>query len=60
MQNWFLRKKGQQCPSLVSIGKELTIREIEDIIINGQGAMPGSLVDEEDAQILAKWLSECQ
>ncbi len=32
--------------------------EIHDIIINGQGGMPGGIIKGEEAEAVAKWLSE--
>ncbi|EGL82256.1 menaquinol-cytochrome c reductase (cytochrome b/c subunit) [Caldalkalibacillus thermarum TA2.A1] len=40
------------------IGSELNKDEIKEVIINGQGSMPGGLVtDEEDLEALAEWLA---
>lgn len=41
-------------PSLV--GTELPQEEIEDILINGKGTMPGGLVPEENVAAMAEWV----
>lgn len=48
---------GGMAPQLAGIGSKLSEGEIYDIVVNGQGAMPGGLVDNNEAQQLAKWLS---
>lgn len=45
-------------PELTTVGSKLSADEISDIIVNGQGTMPGGLVSNEEADILAEWLSE--
>ena len=46
-------------PALDTIGGKLSEEEIYDIIINGQGAMPGGIVERDEvAERIAKWLSE--
>jgi|SRR5699024_663126 len=49
---------GDTGPDLTKIGDELSEDEIHDVIDNGQGAMPAGLVEGEEADELAKWLSE--
>ena len=49
---------GVSAPGLISVGAKLSESEIHDIIINGQGAMPGGLAKGEEAKILSEWLSE--
>lgn len=39
-------------------GNGLSANEIEDIVENGQGGMPGGLVAGDDLTVLADWLSE--
>lgn len=49
---------GGEVPALDSIGSKLSKEEIYDIIINGQGAMPGGIVERDEvAERIAKWLS---
>lgn len=50
---------GGAAPELTKIGNELSEDEIKDIIINGtDGGMPGGLVNDGQAEALAKWLGE--
>ncbi|WP_169891057.1 DUF2628 domain-containing protein [Litchfieldia alkalitelluris] len=44
-------------PALYDIGSKLTQGEIEDVIINGQGIMPGRIVSESESEIIAEWLA---
>ncbi|MGJ7920281.1 c-type cytochrome [Neobacillus sp. LXY-4] len=50
--------EGKSGPSLKAIGGKLHQEDIYEIIINGKGMMPGGLVSETDAKILANWLAE--
>ena len=45
-------------PALNNIGAHYSEEEILDIIVNGQGKMPGGLVKGEEAEALAAWLAE--
>ena len=45
-------------PALNDVGSRYSEEEILNIILNGQGAMPGGLVQGEEAEALAKWLAE--
>lgn len=45
-------------PDLTTVGSSLSAEDIQGIIVNGQGSMPGGLVGNEEADILAEWLSE--
>ncbi|MFA1820435.1 cytochrome c550 [Virgibacillus oceani] len=47
-------------PELAEVGNRLGEDEIIDIIMNGQGAMPGGLVSEDEAQAITTWLLEEQ
>lgn len=47
-------------PDLTSVGGKLSADEIKEIIVNGVGTMPGGLVGNEEAEVLAEWLSEKQ
>jgi mono/diheme cytochrome c family protein len=51
---------GGMGPELVEVGNRLGEDEIFDIIMNGQGSMPGGLVSEEEAQAITTWLLEEQ
>ncbi|MCA1026784.1 MULTISPECIES: cytochrome c551 [Cytobacillus] len=44
-------------PALDKIGANYSADEIHDIIINGKGAMPGGLLNEEEANTVAEWLA---
>ena len=43
-------------PQLDNIGSKL----IQQIIVNGTGAMPGRIVDDETASEIAEWLSDME
>ncbi|ASN05207.1 cytochrome c550 [Virgibacillus necropolis] len=45
-------------PDLTQVGSRYSKEEIKDIIINGKGTMPAGLVQEPQAEALAKWLAE--
>ena len=45
-------------PSLADVGERLSEEEIQDVILNGRGGMPGGLLQGEDAEAAAAWLSE--
>jgi|SRR5690625_233196 len=49
---------GGMGPDLTKVGADLSVDEIEDIIVNGQGSMPPGLAVGEEAQALAEWLGE--
>lgn len=53
-----LELEGGMGPALNNIGATLSEEEIHDVIVNGQGAMPGNLIQGEEADAVAKWLSE--
>ena len=40
---------GGSAPALTNVGSKYTEAEIHDIIINGQGGMPGGLIKGEEA-----------
>ncbi|SFL81619.1 cytochrome c550 [Gracilibacillus orientalis] len=54
--------EGGSGPSLNDVNERLSVEEIESMIINGSdnGNMPGGLVSNEEATVLAEWLSEGQ
>lgn len=45
-------------PNLTKVGGDHSEEEIHGIIMNGQGAMPPGMATEDEADVLAKWLSE--
>jgi mono/diheme cytochrome c family protein len=45
-------------PDLDKIGSKYSKDEIEAIIVNGQGGMPGGILKGEDADAVASWLAE--
>ncbi|MEW8968264.1 MULTISPECIES: cytochrome c550 [Exiguobacterium] len=45
-------------PALTGVGERLSAEEIANIIVNGQGSMPGGLASAEEAEVLATWLLE--
>ena len=45
-------------PDLTKVGADLSVDEIEDVIVNGKGSMPPGLAVGEEAKALAEWLSE--
>jgi len=45
-------------PDLTAVGSSLSADDIKDVIDNGQGTMPGGLVQGEEAELLAEWISE--
>lgn len=49
--------EGTVGPALDKVGNSLSKEEIETIILEGAGGMPGGLVTGDDASQLAEWLS---
>lgn len=45
-------------PDLTNVGSKLSADEIETIIVEGQGSMPGGLLAGDDATAVAEWLAE--
>ncbi|MDN7226209.1 cytochrome c [Planococcus liqunii] len=45
-------------PALNNVGSRLSEEEIRGVIDNGQGAMPPDIIEGEEADAVAKWLSE--
>jgi len=45
-------------PALDKIGATLSEEEIHTVIIEGQGGMPGGIIEGEEAEAVAKWLAE--
>lgn len=50
--------EGASGPALDKIGAEMSEAEIRDVIANGQGGMPGNIIEGEEADAVAKWLAE--
>ncbi|MCY8232615.1 c-type cytochrome [Priestia endophytica] len=50
--------QGGSGPPLNRVGLKYQQNEIEDIINNGKGAMPGGVISAEEAKIVAEWLSQ--
>ena len=50
--------EGASGPALKEVGSKYSEEEIETIIVNGQGSMPGGMVEDAEAEALAKWLAE--
>jgi len=51
---------GEMVPDLTKVGADLSVDEIEDVIVNGKGSMPPGLAVGEETKALAEWLSEHQ
>ncbi|GGB29149.1 c-type cytochrome [Virgibacillus dakarensis] len=49
---------GGMGPNLQKVGGKLSKDEIKNTILNGKGQMPAGLVPDDQAEALAKWLSE--
>lgn len=45
-------------PPLNDVGARLSEEEIRNVIDNGQGAMPPDIIEGEEADAVAQWLSE--
>ncbi|MFN7249476.1 MAG: c-type cytochrome [Anaerobacillus sp.] len=52
--------EGASGPSLEGISERYTVEEIENIIKHGQGSMPGGLVSDEEAELIAEWLHQVE
>lgn len=50
--------QGSIGPSLQTIGSKLSKDEIQTVILNGQGNMPGGLLQADQASKVAEWLAE--
>ena len=50
--------EGASGPAIDTIGADMSEAEIHDVIINGQGGMPGGIIEGEEADAVAKWLAE--
>ncbi|WAA10392.1 cytochrome c550 [Fervidibacillus albus] len=49
--------EGVSGPALINVGDRLSRDEIETVLINGRGIMPGGLVPEEQLDEMVDWLS---
>jgi cytochrome c551 len=49
--------EGKVGPDLANVGSKYSKDEIKQIIENGQGGMPGGLIQGEDADKVADWLA---
>ena|SRR5690625_1464882 len=45
-------------PDLTNVGSNQSAEDIEEIILNGQGSMPGGLLSGDDAKAVAEWLAD--
>lgn len=50
--------QGAVGPNLQKIGGKLSKDEIQEIIVNGKGNMPGGMVPAEQASEVAEWLAK--
>ncbi|MBD1379804.1 c-type cytochrome [Metabacillus arenae] len=50
--------QGGSGPPLEKVGGKYGQNEIEEIINNGKGAMPAGVISQEEAAIVAEWLSQ--
>lgn len=51
--------EGMSGPALTDVGSRLSAEDIENIIRNGQGAMPANVIqDDEEITAVAAWLAE--
>lgn len=50
--------EGASAPAIDKAGATHSEEEIHDIIINGQGGMPGGIIKGDDAEAVAAWLAE--
>ncbi|KIL46542.1 hypothetical protein KP77_26690 [Jeotgalibacillus alimentarius] len=52
--------EGASGPNLEEVGSRLSQDEILQVIQEGQGRMPGNLIEGEEAEVVAEWLSGMQ
>ncbi|KIL42950.1 c-type cytochrome [Jeotgalibacillus campisalis] len=50
--------EGSSAPDISSVGARKSYDEILDVILEGQGMMPGGMLEGESAEEVANWLSE--
>lgn len=51
--------EGMSGPKLADVGARLSAEDIENVIRNGQGAMPANVIeDDEEITAVAAWLAE--
>jgi cytochrome c551 len=49
--------EGGGAPALTDVGSRYSKEDIEGIIVNGKGGMPGGILKGEEASAVAEWLS---
>lgn len=49
---------GSVGPDISNVGDDFTEEELVEIMVNGEGDMPPTLLDEEEAEALSEWLLE--
>ncbi|WP_243388275.1 cytochrome c551 [Bacillus kexueae] len=49
--------QGGAGPQLTEVGAKYSEDEIKSIIVNGQGGMPGGILNESEAAVVAEWLA---
>ncbi|WP_019394897.1 cytochrome c551 [Priestia filamentosa] len=49
--------QGNNGPNLQQVGKKYSKEELSEIIVNGRGSMPKGLLEKEEANKVAEWLS---
>lgn len=50
--------EGASAPAIDKIGAKLSEEEIKDVILDGQGGMPGGIIKGDDADAVAAWLAD--
>lgn len=50
--------EGASAPAIDKIGATLSEEEIKDVILDGQGGMPGGIIKGDDADAVAAWLAD--
>jgi cytochrome c551 len=48
---------GGGAPKISDVGSRYSKEEIEEIILNGKGGMPGGIIKGEEASAVAEWLA---
>jgi cytochrome c551 len=49
--------EGGGAPKISDVGSRYSKEELEDIIVNGKGGMPGGIIKGEEASAVAEWLA---
>jgi len=50
--------QGASSPPVTNMASKFTSEELKDLIIDGKGMMPGGTLNEEQSDIVTKWLME--